>query len=204
MATDLEEFERMIKEGKITSVDEMLKKSREYAKEIPNFEENFNKIVKGRGYVLELSTILEIAFNEMIVKICKKEIHNIPFMKKAKIVKKLLEEINNGDFSEEVLKKFERFVNIRNIFAHVPINRNRTSLKLEFNSKPPYKSFFEIEPKWENVSVAVKDYMDMAGEILTTIPKYIEKIIQMEKEKALQDIIDKIIMDLTTNEEADE
>ncbi len=199
MATDIEEFDKLVKEKGITSVDEMLKESHEYSKSIPNLEENFHKIVRARGTILELSTILDIAFNEILLKVAKKErIDKLGFKTKAKFIKNLLEEVNDGRFDEQILKKFERFVDIRNIFAHVPVNRNKTSLILEFNTQFPYKTFFNLEPEWKEVSIAIKEYMEMADEIIKTIPKYIEIVIAKQNQ---DELINKVFEEILKEDE---
>lgn len=209
MVEDIEEFKKLIKEKNISNVEEMQEEASKLIKEIPNIKEKYEKVIHARGYVLEPATNLEIAFNELILKTGgedlvideeKKELHlttgikkenelgNLSFNKKAKIVRELMEKIL--DKPEEIpepnmLNDFERFVAIRDIFAHVPINWFPS--ELEFNDNPPYKHFFKLNPKWKNVSTALNEFMNIQKGILEAIPRYIQIILL--KEKMMSDIL---------------
>ena len=74
---------------------------------------------------------------------------------------------------------FEKFVAIRDIFAHVPVNW--FSSELEFNDDPPYKHFFKLDPKWKNLSTALNEFMNIQKDILEAIPRYIRLVLLKEK-----------------------
>lgn len=198
----LEKFKRLIEEKGILTVDEMQRESSELIKKIPNLEEKYKKVIHARGYILEPATTLEVAFNELILKTGgnfvidpekkelkiitgikrENELGSLSFKQKAKLVRQLIE--NRLNKPEEIpkpslLDNFERFVAIRDIFAHVPINW--FSLGLEFNDRPPYKHFFKLEPKWKDVSVAFNEFMNIQKEMLEVIPHYIKIILLKEK-----------------------
>jgi hypothetical protein len=201
MVDDIEEFKKLIKEKDIKTVDEMQRESLEAIKKIPNIQEKHEKATIARGSVLELSIILEIAFNELILKTggedfvidgekkelhiitgARKELGNLSFNKKAKLVKEIMEK--TLDKPEDIpkpsrLEDFDKLIVIRDIFAHVPINW--FSSELEFNDNYPYKHFFKQNPKWKNLSVALNDFVTIQKGIIELIPYYVRLILIKEK-----------------------
>lgn len=197
MVEDIEQFKRLIKEKKILTVDEMQRESLELIKKIPDFQEKYEKVIRARGYVLEPSTTLEIAFNELILNTggedividnekkelkiitgIKDNLGGLSFKQKANLVQEII--IKRLDKSEKFFKQnwsedFNKFVAIRDIFVHVPINW--LSPELEFNVNPPYKHFFKLNPHWKNVSVAFDEFMKIQKFILDIIPIYIRHIL---------------------------
>jgi len=203
MAEDLEELRKLVREKNISTVEDMQNETSKFISKIPNLKEKYEKIVSARGYVLEPSTTIEIAFNELLTKTGgedividneKKELYitsgikkenelgGLSFEKKAKIVKEII--IKSLNSPEElpkpnILDDFEKFVAIRNIFAHVPINW--LTPELEFNTNFPYKHFFKLDPKWKDVSIAFNEFMAIQKEILEVIPRYIHRVLIKKK-----------------------
>lgn len=199
MTDDLKEFDKLIKEKNISDVDRMLEESKKLAKKIPDFKEKYEKAVSARGHVIEASTRLEMAFDELITKTGgedlvtnheKREFHlitgarkendlgSLGFKGKARIVKEIMqkeldEPLQNSQ--PNLLNDLERCVAIRDIFAHVPISW--FSQELEFDDNPRYKHYFKLDSKWKNVSIAIKEFMNLQIEILELIPTYIRLIL---------------------------
>ncbi len=270
MTEDLKEFDKLIKEKKISNVDEMLEESKKLTANIEGLKEKHEKVVIARGNVIEASIKMEMAFDELITKtggedlvmnLEKKEFYLITgvkkenelgglgFSDKVEILKKILkkmddevvyreylqskewEERNNSfvdyfkkckkcegteqlsschiryeNFGKEevsdievlcwycqlgrkpktlelknvpeppLLADLERLVAIRDIFAHVPISW--FSKELEFDDNPRYKKrFFRIDPSWKNVSLALKEFMNLQKEVLDLITAYTKSVV---------------------------
>ena len=141
MTEDLKEFDKIIREKRISDVDTMLKESKKITEEIPNLKEKHEKVVNARGNVLEASIKIEMAFDELITKTGgedlvmneeKKEFHlttgkieenkllgkgGLRFGDKIKILKEILMKIEKENFyrdyiqSEKWKKRDEYFVN---------------------------------------------------------------------------------------------
>lgn len=137
MAEDIKEFDKLIKEKKISNVDEMLEKSKKLTANIKNLKEKHEKAVIARGNVIEASIKIEMAFDELITKTGgedlvmnpeKKEFHlitgakkenelgGLEFNDKVRILKEILmkmeKEFVYKDYiqSEEWKKKNKSFV----------------------------------------------------------------------------------------------
>lgn len=269
MTEDLKEFDKLIKEKKISDVDSMLEESKKLIREIPDLKERHEKVVIARGNVLEASIKVEMAFDELITKTGgedlvmipeKREFHLITGMKKEnelgslgfkakvniirKIMKKVDDEtiyseylqskewekknkdfinhfkkcsrcgnterlhsyhINYKNFGNEknedievlcwscglgrkqepidltnqpeppLLKDLEKFVALRDLFAHVPISW--FAKELEFDENPRYNHFFEQDQKWRSIPIAVKEFMSLQKEILDLITAYIKSVV---------------------------
>lgn len=74
-----------------------------------------------------------------------------------------------------LLEDLKRIVQLRNIFAHVPVNW--FSKEPGFSDNPRYKHYFEFDEKWKNVSFAVKEFMNLQKEFLDLIIVYIKLVI---------------------------
>lgn len=203
MAEDTKEFEKLIKEKEISDVDQMLKESKKLTTKIPNLKERHEKVVVARGNVIEASIKVEMAFDELIIKTGgedlvldheKKEFHlitgakkenelgSLGFKKKVRIIKEIVKKILNEQpetLHPNLLEDLEKFVAIRNIFAHVPISW--FAKKLEFDDNPRYKHFFRLNQKWKKVSIAINEFMILQKEILDLIPVYI-KLVLLKRE----------------------
>ena len=84
MVEDIEEIDKIIRENKITGVDEAFEKVSEAARNIPNIKEKTKQVFLARGQVLELSTIIESSFNELLSNFGgKQNLKNKKFMEKA-------------------------------------------------------------------------------------------------------------------------
>ncbi|MBN1792485.1 hypothetical protein JW826_02265 [Candidatus Woesearchaeota archaeon] len=68
----------------------------------------------------------------------------------------------------------EKFVALRDIFAHVPISW--FAKELEFDDNPQYKHFFKLDSKWKNVRVAFEEFMGIQKNILAVIPEYVKQV----------------------------
>lgn len=197
MTEDLKEFDKLIKEKNISDVDIMLKESKKLVKKIPDFREKHKKIVLARGEVIEASTKLEIAFDELITKTGGKdlvldhekkefrlitgakeesELKDLGFNGKARIVEEIMEKmVDETPPPQNLLNDLLRCVAIRNIFAHAPMSF--FSKELEFDDNPRYKHFFKLDSKWKNVSFAINEFMGLQKKILDIIPIYIKLIL---------------------------
>ena len=138
MTEDLKEFDKLIKEKRISDVDTMLKESKNITEKIPDLKERHEKVVNARGNVIEASVKVEMAFDELITKTGgedlvinpdKKEFHLITgarkenelgglgFNAKVRILKEILKKIDNEityrDYiqSKDWEKKNSYFVN---------------------------------------------------------------------------------------------
>ena len=269
MTEDLKEFDKLIKEKKISNVDEMLEESKKLTREIPDLKERHEKVVIARGNVIEASVKVEMAFDELITKTGgedlvmipeKKEFHLITgakkenelgglgFKTKVNIIRKIMKKVddetiyseylqskewekkNNGfidhfkkcsrcgnteqlnsyhisyeNFGDEknedievlcwscglgrkqepidltnqpeppLLKDLERFVALRDLFAHVPVSW--FAKELEFDENPRYNHFFKLDQKWRSIPMAVKEFMSLQKEILDLITAYIKSVV---------------------------
>lgn len=116
MTEDLKEFDKLIREKKISDVDEMLEESKKLTKNIPDLKERHEKVVVARGNVIEASVKVEMAFDELITKTGgedliidqeKKEFHlitgakkenelgGLKFKSKVRIIKEILKKIDD-------------------------------------------------------------------------------------------------------------
>src|SRR3989344_1600314 len=116
MTEDLKEFDKLIREKRISDVDTMLKESKNITEKIPDLKERHEKVVNARGNVIEASVKVEMAFDELITKTGgedlvinpdKKEFHLITgvkkenelgglgFRTKVNIIKEILKKIDN-------------------------------------------------------------------------------------------------------------
>lgn len=272
MTEDLKEFDKLIKEKKISDVDTMLKESKKITEKIPDIKERHEKIVNARGNVIEASVKVEMAFDELITKTGgedlvldaeKKEFHlvtgavkeyeirgskGLRFSKKIEILKKILKKIDDEviyreyiqskdwekknsyfvshfkkcrkcggteqlnsyhisyeNFGKEeisdvevlcwycqlghkskpielpnipeppLLADLKRFVALRNIFAHVPVSW--FAKELEFDANPRYEHYFDLDPKWKSIPVAINEFMGLQKEILDLITVYIKSVV---------------------------
>ena len=269
MTEDLKEFDKLIKEKKISEVDEMLEESKKLTRDIPHLKERHEKVVIARGNVLEASIKVEMAFDELITKTGgedivmnpeKKEFHLITgvkkenelgglgFKTKVSIIRKIMKKVDdesiyteylqskewekkNNDFinhfkkcsrcgnteqlnsyhtnyenfgnekNEDIevlcwscglgrkqesielinqpepplLKDLEKFVALRDIFAHVPVSW--FAKELEFDENPRYNHFFKLNQEWRSIPPAVKEFMSLQEEILNLIAAYIKSVV---------------------------
>ena len=269
MTEDLKEFDKLIRERKISDVDKMLEESKKLTEKIPDLKERHEKVVIARGNVIEASIKVEMAFDELITKTGgedlvmipeKKEFHLITGMKKenelgglgfktkVNIIRKIMKKVDDESIyaqylqSEEwgkknkefidhfkkcgrcdnieqlhsyhvsyenfgneknedaevlcwscglgrkqepieltnqpeppLLKDLEKFVGLRDLFAHVPVSW--FAKELEFDENPRYNHFFKLDQKWRSISVAVKEFMSLQKEILNLIAAYIKSVV---------------------------
>jgi len=269
MTEDLKEFDKLIREKRISDVDTMLKESKNITEKIPDLKERHEKVVNARGNVIEASVKVEMAFDELITKTGgedlvldheKKEFHLITgarkenelgglgFNAKVRILKEILKKIDDEiayqdylqsedwkkknnyfvnyfkkcrkcggteqldsyhiryeNFGKEeisdvevlcwycqlgrkskllelpnnpeppLLADLERFVAIRDIFAHVPVSW--FAKDLEFDDNPRYKHFFNLDPKWKSIPIAINEFMSLQKEILDLITAYIKSVV---------------------------
>jgi len=222
MTDDIKELDNLVKEKKIFDVDTMIEESKKLTEKIPDFKERYEKVIRARGYILDLSIVLEVAFNELITKTGgedlvmnheKRELHlisgikkenelgSLGFKDKTRIVKAIMKKLDDEHPKENselentqptLLDDLEKIVSIRNIFAHVPISW--FSKELEFDDNSRYKHYFKLNPKWKIVSIAINEFMVLQREILEFIPAYI-KIVLLRRE-----IFSKILLGKSYNE----
>lgn len=74
-----------------------------------------------------------------------------------------------------LLADLERFVIIRDIFAHVPVSWFAKDLEFDDNSR--YKHFFKLDPKWKSIPIAINEFMSLQKEILDLITAYIKSVL---------------------------
>jgi len=269
MTEDLKEFDKLIKEKKISDVDKMLEESKKLTEKIPDLKERHEKVVIARGNVIEASVKVEMAFDELITKTGgedlvmipeKKEFHLITgvkkenelgglgFKTKINIIRKIMKKVDdesiyteylqskewekkNKDFIDHfkkcskcggteqlnsyhisyenfgkedvkdieilcwycglgrkqepieltnqpeppLLKDLEKFVALRNLFAHVPVSW--FAKELEFDDNPRYDHFFKFNQKWKSIPLALNEFMNLQGEILELITAYIKSVV---------------------------
>ena len=269
MTEDLKEFDKLIRERKISDVDKMLEESKKLTEKIPDLRERHEKVVIARGNVIEASIKVEMAFEELITKTGgedlvmipeKKEFHLITgvkkenelgglgFKTKINIIRKIMKKVDdesiyteylqskewekkNKDFIDHfkkcskcggteqlnsyhisyenfgkedvkdieilcwycglgrkqepieltnqpeppLLKDLEKFVALRDLFAHVPVSW--FAKELEFDENPRYNHFFKLDQKWRSIPVAVKEFMSLQKEILNLIAAYIKSVV---------------------------
>jgi len=200
MTEDLKEFDKLIKEKKISNVDKMLNESKKLIGKIPDLKEKHEKVVIARGNVVEASIKIEVAFDELITKTGgedlvldheKKEFHlitgaikennikdlyfNDKIKKLREIVEKSLKESNMPIQKPSLLDDLDRFRAIRNIFAHVPVSW--LVKELEFDDNPHYEHYFKLDKRWKDISFAVKEFMVLQKEILDLIKGYINLVV---------------------------
>ncbi|MBI2003849.1 hypothetical protein HYS72_00080 [Candidatus Pacearchaeota archaeon] len=269
MTEDLKEFDKLVREKKISEVDKMLEESKKLTEKIPDLKERHEKVVIARGNVVEASIKIEIAFDELITKTGgedlvmnpeKKEFHLITgvkrenelgglgFKSKVDIIRKIMKKVDdefiytgylqskewekkNKDFIDHfkkcnkcgnteqlnshhiryenfgnenikdvevlcwccglgrkqepielinqpepsLLKDLEKFVALRDIFAHVPVSW--FAKELEFDENPRYNHFFKLDQKWRSVPLALNEFMNLQKEILDLILAYIKSIV---------------------------
>jgi hypothetical protein len=269
MTEDLKEFDKLIREKKISDVDNMLEESKKLTEKIPDLKERHEKVVIARGNVIEASIKVEMAFDELITKTGgedlvmnpkKKEFHLITgvkkenelgglgFKTKVDIIRKIMKKVDdesiyteylqskewekkNKDFMNHfkkcnkcgnteqlnsyhisyenfgnenikdvevlcwycglgrkqepielinqpeppLLKDLEKFVALRDIFAHVPVSWFAKELEFDENSR--YNHFFKLDPKWKSIPIAINEFMSLQKEILNLIAAYIKSVV---------------------------
>ena len=269
MTEDLKEFDKLIRERKISDVDKMLEESKKLTEKIPDLRERHEKVVIARGNVIEASIKVEMAFEELITKTGgedlvmipeKKEFHLITgvkkenelgglgFKTKINIIRKIMKKVDdesiyteylqskewekkNKDFIDHfkkcskcggteqlnsyhisyenfgkedvkdieilcwycglgrkqepieltnqpeppLLKNLEKFVALRDLFAHVPVSW--FAKELEFDDNPRYDHFFKFNQKWKSIPLALNEFMNLQGEILELITAYIKSVV---------------------------
>jgi hypothetical protein len=269
MTEDLKEFDKLIREKKISDVDKMLEESKKLTENIPDLKERHEKVVNARGNVLEASIKVEMAFDELLTKTGgedlvmipeKKEFHLITgakkenelgglgFNRKVNIIRKIMKKVDDettytqylqskeweekdkkfidhfkkcskcgndeqlssfhisyenfgNEKNEDVevlcwycglgrkqepielinqpepplLKDLEKFVVLRDIFAHVPVSW--FAKELEFDENPRYNHFFKLDPRWRSIPTALKEFMSLQEEILNLIAAYIKSVV---------------------------
>jgi hypothetical protein len=74
-----------------------------------------------------------------------------------------------------LLQDLEKFVALRDLFAHVPVSW--FAKDLEFDENPRYNHFFKLDQKWRSITVAVKEFMSLQKEILDLITAYVKSVI---------------------------
>lgn len=185
MSKEVEEINKIIKEGKPTEVDKTFKKVSESARKIPGIEEKKEEVILARGYVLELSTIMEESFNALLSRMGGEKNPEEDFFKtKAKRVEELMLK-ESPDIKREQFEMFQDFVSLRNIFAHVPINWFSQKLELEFKSEGCYESYFKRNPMWKDFSFAINYFTEIMGrtqELIESFVKFFLTHEQMKKE----------------------
>jgi len=184
------------KENKIPTIEEMKEKALKIADSIPNFKEKQEFMTKARGNIIELSIIIEMCFNQLITETGKEIVFNhekkelyliagkrikkdLPsFKTKLRDMVGLIEEIFpklEETSKSKLLDDFNRFLDIRDIFAHVPVKWD--SDPLEFNNDLQYKHFFRCESKWENVLFALSEFTQLHKWIIDIILNYNRNIL---------------------------
>ncbi len=86
---------------------------------------------------------------------------------------KLLELPNNPE--PPLLADLEKFVALRDLFAHVPVSW--FAKELEFDDNPRYKHFFKFNQKWKSIPLALNEFMNLQKEILNLITAYIKSVV---------------------------
>ena len=200
MVEDIKEFDKLVREKKISDVDEMLEESKKLTANIKDLREKHEKVVIARGNVIEASIKVEVAFDQLITKTGgedlvinpdKKEFHLITgaikedkikklsfddkIQKLKEIVEKSLKDSNIPIEKPSLLDDLDRFRAIRNIFAHVPVSW--FAKDLEFDDNQHYKHFFKIDESWRNISFAIKEFMTLQKEILDLITAYTKSVV---------------------------
>jgi len=140
-----------------------------------------------RGGVLEMSTLMEKRFNEILLKIGKIKLPG-GFMTKAKFVENLMLKLTPG-IKREKFKPLQEFVILRNIFAHVPIKWDFHE-KLEFESEGKHKELFETNPEWKDFDIAINYFNAICGNAPDLIEKF---IIWFNTNEQMKSKIDKLV-----------
>ncbi|MDP3966234.1 MAG: hypothetical protein Q8Q04_01750, partial [archaeon] len=189
LVENIEEIKRIIKEKGIKGIDETFEEISNVAKNNENFKENINKIFLARGNVIELSTIIEVSFNELLFQIDKEKYDKKDrFMSKAKRVEELmLEYPEKMNIKREQFKMFQEFVTLRNIFAHVPINWFSEKLEFEVTN---YEPWFKDHLEWKNASIAIKYFIEIGSQTIELIKSFVkvfltQKTMEREINKAV-------------------
>ena len=186
-----------MEENKIPTIEEMKKEAFNIARGIPNLREKQIFMTEIRGITIEFSIIVELCFNQLITSTGKELVFdhenktfelikgirtkkNLPpkFKTKSDDIKKLIKKmfIEHGDLPEQtVFDNFDRFIAIRDIFAHVPVNWNAT--RLEFSSDALYDHFFKLDQKWRDILVAHSEFVGLFEWIVDVILAYNRNIL---------------------------
>ncbi len=159
----------------------MIDKDREFK------EKHHREVFLARGGALELSTMMEKRFNEILSKIGKEKIP-YHFMTKAILVENLMLKLT-PEIEREKFKTLQDFVTLRNIFAHAPIKWKLQ--KLEFESEGQYKKFFKTNPEWKNFNIAINHFNAISGRALDLIENF---IIQFNKSEQLKRMLEKQLL----------
>lgn len=201
-------------ETKILTVEEMKEKALKVANEIPQLKEKHKFMTETRGNVIEFSIIIEMCFNQFITETGKEMVFdhenkglylikgirdkkNLPKLKtKLRDMRNLIEEIFpklDDSSKSNLLDAFEKYVAIRDIFAHVPVNWNST--QLEFKDEHIYKHFFKLEKNWKNVLFALNEFTQLHQWIIEIILNYNRNIL-LKKELLSQIFLGKSQADI--------
>jgi len=144
-------------------------------------KKHHNEVFLARGGIIETSTILELRFNEILLKIGKKEsLNNLSFKSKAKLIEDLMLRLS-PDMDRERFKPLQNFVKLRNIMAHVPIKWH--TQRLEFESEGLYASYFKDYPEWKDFDVTMANFMAISNHALNLIEVFIRNFNTSEQLK---------------------
>ena len=137
------------------------------------FKEKYhNDVFLARGGILELSTILELKFNEILLKIGKIEtLKNLPFRTKARLVEDLMLKLS-PDIDREKFKPLQDFVKLRNVMAHAPIKWH--TQKLEFDGEGLNDdNFLKDNPECKDLNIAMAHFRAISDHALNLIEAFI-------------------------------
>ena len=189
---DIEKYKREIKEKKILTVDEIKEEAFKIARAIPNIEEKRDQIIQLRGYVIEYALSIEKSIDELITKSGgeelvldpeKKEFHLLTGLRNkrdmpqfttktrdmTKLIEKIFTEHKETPNMDNLKGAFERFVNLRDVFAHVPLDWS--SKELEFDDKKPYNHLLK-DSKWKKVFFALGEFMQLHEHLVNVVLTY--------------------------------
>jgi len=109
-------------------------------KELPFLKNNVEKMQIFRGAVMEISITVEYVYNYVLPFFSKRseeEVLKMTFGKKTLAVKKIIEEhLDKDECRDKLLSGLFEIKNIRNLFAHIPLDYQ--SEKLQFNKHNKY------------------------------------------------------------------
>ena len=108
---------------------------------IPYLKKNINEMILLKGQIIHTSILLEEQFDSLIDFTNHPERIKSDFRKKAGYVKQLCKKLDKEFkiLDNHIIKKLDRFVEIRNLFAHVPLDD--FSEELFFKETPTYLKY---------------------------------------------------------------
>jgi len=182
MKDHIDEIKKIFKKKEVTDIKQANEIISKYIADFPYFKKNIKAMIKCRGSVIDMAIKLELGFNQIINLSDKPSFMYADFKKKAGFIKKIIRIIDvKKYFQKDFYKKLDTLVNLRNLFAHVPIDVFKE--ELTFQTESPYDKYFEKDINLSKVKNSIKEFSDICVEIQKNLVLVQEMIVRGAQRK---------------------